>query len=146
LRKRYGAIDAVSGVSFDIREGEVFGRHGLNGAGKTTLISMLATEQTPSAGDALLLGHSIRSDRHTVQQMIGLAPQEIALYPMLTAAENLRFVRRIYGDKGRQLDDRVEELLQSIGLADRRDDHAGSLSGGMKRRLNLAAALLHRPS
>jgi ABC-2 type transport system ATP-binding protein len=145
LSKSFGAIKAVGGVSFDIREAEVFGLLGLNGAGKTTLISMLATEQKPSAGDALLLGHSLCDERRFVRQMIGVAPQEIALYPMLTTAENLRFVGRIYGIKGNKLEDRIEELLDSIGLADRRNDYIGSLSGGMKRRVNLAAALVHRP-
>ncbi len=145
LSKSYGAIAAVAGVSFDIREGEVFGLLGLNGAGKTTLISMLATEQRPSAGDAVLLGHSICNERRTVRQMIGVAPQEIALYPMLTTAENLRFMGRIYGIKASELEERVEQLLESIGLAERRDDYVGSLSGGMKRRVNLAAALVHQP-
>jgi ABC-2 type transport system ATP-binding protein len=106
---------------------------------------MLATEQRPSAGDALLLGHSVCRERRAVRQMIGVAPQEIALYPMLTAAENLRFVGRIYGITGKQLEERIEELLESVGLADRRADYVGSLSGGMKRRINLAAALVHRP-
>jgi ABC-2 type transport system ATP-binding protein len=145
LSKRYGAIEAVTQVSFDIGEGEVFGLLGLNGAGKTTLISMLATEQRASTGDAFLLAHSICNEQRTVRQMIGVAPQEIALYPKLTAAENLRFVGRIYGIRGRALEERLEELLESVGLTDRVDDYVGSLSGGMKRRVNLAAALVHRP-
>jgi ABC-type multidrug transport system ATPase subunit len=91
LRKHYGAIEAVAGVSFELRQGEVFGLLGLNGAGKTTLISMLATLRHPSGGDALLLGHSIRNEWRALRHMIGVAPQENALYPMLTAAENLRF-------------------------------------------------------
>ena len=145
LSKHYGEIAAVSDVSFDVHQGEVFGLLGLNGAGKTTLISMLATERRPSAGDALLLGHSIREGRMAVRQMIGVAPQEIALYPMLTAAENLRFFGRIYDVRGAELATRVEELLRFVGLQDRSDDRVATLSGGMKRRLNLAAALVHRP-
>jgi ABC-2 type transport system ATP-binding protein len=145
LSKTYGAIKAVAGVTFDIRQGEIFGLLGLNGAGKSTLISMLATERRPSAGDALLLGHSIRKERRTVRQVIGVAPQQIALYPMLTAAENLRFIGRIYGMKGAQLEDRVEGLLKSVALEDRGSDYVRSFSGGMKRRLNLAAALVHEP-
>jgi ABC-2 type transport system ATP-binding protein len=116
LSKRFGSIEALVDVSFDVRLGEVFGLLGLNGAGKTTLISMLATERLPSAGDALLLGHSIRNERRAVRQMIGVAPQEIALYPMLTAAENIRFFGRIYGVKRTELARRVEELLHLVGL------------------------------
>src|SRR5262249_11147572 len=85
LRKCYGALDAVTGVGFEVRHGEIFGLLGLNGAGKTTLISMLAAEQRPSTGDAVLLGLSIREQHRAVRQLIGVAPQRIALYPMLTA-------------------------------------------------------------
>jgi len=145
LSKRYGAIEAVAGVSFDVRQGEVFGLLGLNGAGKTTLISMLATERRPSAGDALLLGHSIRDERRVVRQMIGVAPQEIALYPMLTAVENLRFFGHIYDVRGVELASRVEQLLHFVGLHDRGNDRVATYSIGMKRRLNLAVALVHRP-
>jgi ABC-2 type transport system ATP-binding protein len=145
LSKRYGAIEAVAGVSFDVRHGEVFGLLGLNGAGKTTLISMLATERRPSAGDALLLGHSIRDERRVVRQMIGVAPQEIALYPMLTAAENLRFFGHIYDVRGVELASRIEQLLHFVGLQDRANDRVATYSIGMKRRLNLAVALVHWP-
>jgi ABC-2 type transport system ATP-binding protein len=146
ISKHYGDISAVRDVSFDVHQGEVFGLLGLNGAGKTTLISMLATERRPSAGDAVLLGRSIRDERRLVRQVIGVAPQEIALYPMLTAAENLRFFGRIYGVRGAELADRVEQLLDFVGLQDRSDDRVATLSGGMKRRLNLAVALVHRPN
>jgi len=146
LSKRYGAIEALAGVSFDVRHGEVFGLLGLNGAGKTTLISMLATERRPSAGDALLLGHSIRDERRAVRQMIGVAPQEIALYQMLTAVENLRFFGHIYDVRGVELASRVEQLLRFVGLQDHRNDRVATYSGGMKRRLNLAVALVHRPN
>ena len=145
LSKRYGAIEAVAGVSFDVREGEIFGLLGLNGAGKTTLISMLATELRPSAGDALLLGHSVREERPAIRRMIGVAPQEIALYPMLTGAENLRFFGRIYDIRGEELTRRVQQLLDFVGLHDRGNDRVATYSGGMKRRLNLAVALVHRP-
>ncbi len=100
ISKRYGGTNAVAGLSFDVREGEVFGLLGPNGAGKTTTIAMLATERAPTGGDAMLLGHSIRSEPGIVRQMIGVAPQDIALYPMLTAAENLRFFGRLYGMTG----------------------------------------------
>jgi ABC-2 type transport system ATP-binding protein len=145
LEKRYGVIQAVAGVTFDIHQGEVFGLLGLNGAGKTTLISLLATERRPSAGDALLFGLSIRDQPRAVRQMIGVAPQETALYPMLTAAENLRFFGRMYGVRHADLAVRIEELLHLVGLEDRRNDRVATFSGGMKRRLNLAVALVHRP-
>jgi ABC-2 type transport system ATP-binding protein len=145
LSKRYGAINAVTDVSFDIRQGEIFGLLGLNGAGKTTLISMLAAERRPSTGDAVLLGLSISDQRRAVRQMIGVASQEIALYPMLTAVENLRFFGRIYGVRGVELASRIEELLHFTGLDKRRNDRVATYSGGMQRRLNLAVALVHRP-
>jgi ABC-2 type transport system ATP-binding protein len=145
LSKSYGAINAVTGLSFDVHHGEIFGLLGPNGAGKTTLISMLAAEQRPSTGDALLLGLSIREKRRAVRRLIGVAPQQIALYPMLTAAENLRFFGRIYGVGRAELSSRVEELLRFTGLQDRRNDRVATYSGGMQRRLNLAIALVHRP-
>jgi ABC-2 type transport system ATP-binding protein len=145
LSKRYGAIEAVAGVSFEVCRGEIFGLLGLNGAGKTTLVSMLATERRPSAGDAILLGHSVRDERSAVRRMIGFAPQEIALYPMLTGTENLRFFGRIYDIRGEELTKRVEQLLDFVGLEDRGNDRVATYSGGMRRRLNLAAALVHRP-
>jgi linearmycin/streptolysin S transport system ATP-binding protein len=145
LSKRFGSIAALVDVTFDVRQGEVFGLLGLNGAGKTTLISILATDRRPSGGDALLFGRSIRDEPRAVRQMIGVAPQEIALYPMLTAAENLRFFGRIYGVKRTELARRVEELLHFVGLEGRGNDRVATFSGGMKRRLNLAVALVHRP-
>lgn len=145
LRKHYGTTEAVAGVSFDLRQGEVFGLLGLNGAGKTTLISMLAGLREPSSGDALLLGHSIRNESRAIRHMIGVAPQEDALYPMLTAAENLRFFGHMYDVNGVKLEDRVGQLLHFVGLEDRANDLAAHYSGGMKRRLNLAAALVHEP-
>jgi ABC-2 type transport system ATP-binding protein len=145
LRKHYGPIEAVAGVSFDLRRGEIFGLLGLNGAGKTTLISMLATLRHPSAGDALLLGHSIRNEWRAIRPMIGVAPQENALYPMLSGAENLRFFGRLYDVPRAELENRVPQLLGFIGLEDRGDDLVANYSGGMKRRLNLAAALVHEP-
>jgi ABC-2 type transport system ATP-binding protein len=145
VSKRYGEMEAVADVSFDVRQGEIFGLLGLNGAGKTTLISILATERRPSSGDALVLGHSIRDERQAVRHLIGVAPQDLALYPMLTAVENLRFFGRIYGIGGKQLSGRVDELLRFVGLQERSDDLVAKYSVGMKRRLNLAVALVHRP-
>jgi len=145
LTKRYGTTTAVNGLSFEIAEGEIFGLLGPNGAGKTTTIAMLATERAPSSGDATLFGHSARTEPYLVRQMIGLAPQEVSLYPALTAAENLQFFGRIYGVKESELRDRIDELLNLVGLDAHRNNQVGIFSGGMKRRLNLAVSLVHRP-
>lgn len=145
LTKRYGTTTAVNGLSFDIHEGEIFGLLGPNGAGKTTTIAMLATQRQPSSGDATLFGHSARKDLSRVRQMIGFAPQEVSLYPALTAAENLQFFGRIYGVRESDLRDRINELLALVGLDAHRDAHVSIFSGGMKRRLNLAVSLVHRP-
>src|SRR5271156_982037 len=145
LTKRYGTTTAVSGLDFEIGDGEIFGLLGPNGAGKTTTIAMLATQRQPSAGDATLFGHSACKEPYLVRQMIGLAPQEVSLYPALTAAENLQFFGRIYRVKQPELHDRIDELLALVGLDAHRDDQVGIFSGGMKRRLNLAVSLVHRP-
>src|SRR5499433_1857170 len=145
LRKWYGAKEAVAGVSFAVREGEVFGLLGPNGAGKTTTIAMLATQRRPSAGEATLFGHRLSTEVTIVRRLIGLVPQDLAVYPMLTARENLRFFGRIYGVKGAELEGRIAELLEFVGLAGRRDEYVGTFSGGMKRRLNLAVGLIHQP-
>jgi len=145
LTKSYGTTTAVSGLNFDIHEGEIFGLLGSNGAGKTTTIAMLATQRRPSSGDATLFGHSACKDPYRVRQMIGLAPQEVSLYPALTAAENLRFFGSIYGIRQSDLRDRIDELLTLVGLDAHRDNQVGIFSGGMKRRLNLAVSLVHRP-
>ncbi len=145
LSKRYGAVEAVAGLSFYIAQGEVFGLLGPNGAGKTTTIAMLASQRRPSGGDARLFDRSVCKDPRAVRQMIGLAPQEIALYPGLTAAENLRFFGRIYGVNGAQLAESVDQLLSFVALEAHRDSYVGTFSGGMQRRLNLAAALVHEP-
>src|SRR5260370_23282359 len=143
--KRYGTTVAVSGLNFDIHEGEIFGLLGPNGAGKTTTIAMLATQRRPSSGDATLFGHSARKDPYHVRQMIGLAPEEVSLYPALTAAENLQFFGSIYGVRQSELRERIDELLALVGLDAHRDAQVGIFSGGMKRRLNLAVSLVHRP-
>ena len=145
LSKQYGATTAVSGLNFDIREGEIFGLLGPNGAGKTSTIAMLATQRRPSDGDATLFGHSARKEPYQVRQMIGFAPQEISLYPELTAAENLQFFGRIYGMNRAEMGPRVEELLSMVGLYLHGDKRVGTFSGGMKRRLNLAVSIVHRP-
>jgi len=145
LRKRFDAIEAVAGLSFEINEGEVFGLLGPNGAGKTTTLSVIATRLRPTSGDARIFGYSVRTDVAAVRGMIGVVPQEISLYPKLTALENLNFFGRMYGVPKVELTRRVDELLELVGLEARRDDYVDTFSGGMKRRLNLAVSLVHHP-
>src|SRR6266850_2356849 len=136
LQKRYGTKEAVAGVSFEVREGEVFGLLGPNGAGKSTTIAMLATQRRPSAGDATLFGHRLSKEVRVVRRLIGIVPQDLAVYPMLTAAENLGFFGRVYSVEGAEIEERVDELLKFVGLEGRRDEYVATFSGGMKRRLN----------
>ena len=145
LVKRFGDFVAVDDVSFDIAEGEIFGLLGPNGAGKTTAISMISCLLTPDEGDVRVDGHSVRSESAAVRRVLGIVPQEIALYPTLTAAENLRFWGKMYGLLGKGLNDAVEYGLAMAGLEDRAKDRVETFSGGMKRRINIAAGILHRP-
>ena len=145
LRKSFGENQAVQGVSFEVEEGEIFSLLGPNGAGKTTTISMLSCLLRPDEGDALVMGHSIRTDAMGVKSALGVVPQEIALYEDLTARENLTFWGKMYGLRGPALKSRVNEVLDVIGLTDRANDRVGKYSGGMKRRVNIGVALLHKP-
>ncbi len=145
LHKQYGEFAAVRGVSFTVREGEIFSLLGPNGAGKSTTISMLACLLKPTEGDALIEGHSIQKDPDGVKAALGVVPQDIALYPDLSARENLEFWGKMYGLRGAALKARVDEVLEIIGLADRQKGRVGTFSGGMKRRVNIGAALLHKP-
>jgi ABC-2 type transport system ATP-binding protein len=145
LRKTFGEIKAVDGASFRVREGEIFSLLGPNGAGKTTTISMLACLLHPAGGDATVLGHSILKDPMGVKSVLGVVPQDIALYDDLTARENLDFWGKMYGLRGRALRARVDEVLAVIGLTDRAGEFVKKYSGGMKRRVNIAVALLHKP-
>jgi ABC-2 type transport system ATP-binding protein len=145
LVKRYGDVAAVDGVSFAVEEGEIFGLLGPNGAGKTTTISMLSCLIDPTEGSATVAGKSIRTDTLGVKQALGVVPQDIALYPTLTALENLRFWAEMYGLKGDELKKRVAEVLAVAGLEDRAKERIETYSGGMKRRINIAAGMMHRP-
>ena len=145
LGRRFGGVEAVRGLSFRIHEGEVFGLLGPNGAGKTTTLSMLSTLLAPSYGDARVFGRSLASDVRGVRQVVGLVPQDVSLYPTLTGRENLEFFGRIYRVPGRQLRTRADALLELVGLGARADDRVDTYSGGMKRRLNLAAGMVHEP-
>jgi ABC-2 type transport system ATP-binding protein len=145
LHKSFGEIQAVQGISFDVQPGEIFGLLGPNGAGKTTTISMLATLLRPDEGDALVMGHSVRHDPMAVKSVLGVVPQEIALYEDLSARENLTFWGKMYGLRGAKLRQRVNQVLDLIGLSDRANGRVGTFSGGMKRRVNIGVALLHKP-
>ena len=145
LCKSFGENHAVQGLSFDVEEGEIFSLLGPNGAGKTTTISMLSCLLRPDEGDASVMGHSVRADAMGVKSVLGVVPQEIALYEDLTARENLTFWGKMYGLRGAALKSRVNEVLEVIGLSDRANDRVGKYSGGMKRRVNIGVALLHKP-
>jgi ABC-2 type transport system ATP-binding protein len=145
LKKSFGELQAVQGVTFSAQAGEVFSLLGPNGAGKSTTISMLSGLLAPSDGDAFIMGHSIIKEPEAAKASLGVVPQDIALYPDLSARENLVFWGKMYGLRGPALKSRVDEVLQVIGLADRQKDHVGKFSGGMKRRVNIGAALLHKP-
>ncbi len=147
LVKRYMPenVLAVDDVSFEIQQGEIFSLLGPNGAGKTTTISVLSCLLAPTAGDAFVAGHSVVREPMEVKRVIGVVPQEIALYNVLSARENLVFWGRMYGMGGKELSHSVDEALERVGLADRAKSRVGTFSGGMKRRLNIAVGLLHKP-
>ena len=145
LDKDFGDVHAVQEVSFDVEAGEIFSLLGPNGAGKSTIISMLSCLAAPTGGDALVMGHSILRAPMKVKEVLGVVPQDIALYPDLSARENLTFWGKMYGLRGAALRARVNEVLELVGLADRQSGRVEKFSGGMKRRLNIGVALLHRP-
>ncbi len=147
LVKRYnGAPEpAVRGLSFAVRQGEIFSLLGPNGAGKTTTIAMLSGLLKPTSGEASIAGHAVTREPLQVKRVIGVVPQEIALYPKLSARENLLFWGRLYGMGGRELRRRCQEVLEIVGLSERARQRVETFSGGMKRRLNIAVGLLHRP-
>ena len=151
LRKTYrradgSSLEAVKGVDLEIHQGEIFSLLGPNGAGKTTTISMISGLVAPTEGDATIGGYSITRQPIAAKRLMGFVPQEIALYPELSARQNLFFFGRMYGLGGKALSQRVDELLEFIDLADRQNDRIDTFSGGMKRRVNIAAGLLHNPS
>lgn len=145
LVKNFGELKAVQGIDLTVRRGEVFSLLGPNGAGKSTTISMLSGLLRPTDGDAWIMGHSILKEPENAKAALGVVPQDIALYPDLSARENLEFWGKMYGLRGARLKERVAEVLEVIGLVERQKDHVGKFSGGMKRRVNIGAALLHKP-
>jgi ABC-2 type transport system ATP-binding protein len=146
LYKSFGEFQAVKGIRFAARQGEILSLLGPNGAGKSTTISMLSGLLQPSGGDAFIMGHSIRTQAQEAKANLGVVPQDIALYPDLSAQENLIFWGKMYGLRGSALKARVAEVLEIIGLTDRKKDRVGTFSGGMKRRVNIGVALLHKPA
>ncbi len=145
LRKSYGDLIAVDGVGFHIAEGETYGLLGPNGAGKTTSISMVCGLLERDAGEVLIEGTPSTTTSTAAKAAIGYVPQDLAIYPDLSAQENLAFFGKLYGMSGRALKQRVGEVLSIIGLVERADDRTAQFSGGMKRRLNIGIGLLHRP-
>lgn len=145
LVKKYGDFEAVKGVSFSVEEGEVFGLLGPNGAGKTQTISMLTGVIPPTSGTARIGGYDIHKEMDQVKRINGLVPQDLALYPTLSARANLNFFGRIYGLHGRELKERVDDVLHIVALTERADQVVDKFSGGMKRRVNIAAGLVHQP-
>lgn len=150
LRKSFKTADgkhitAVDGVSLTIEKGEIFSLLGPNGAGKTTTISMISGLVSPDEGDAVIGGYSITKQGLQAKRLMGYIPQEIALYPRLTARKNLEFFGQMYGMSGKDLSTRIDEVLTFVDLTDRQNDRVDEFSGGMKRRVNIAAGLLHKP-
>ena len=145
LRKSFGGLTAVDGLSFEIRQQEIFGLLGPNGAGKTTTIRMLSTVLAPDEGDVIIGGHSVRRESDAVRKLVGVCPQELALYPELSATDNLVFFGRMAGLGGREAKQAAAEYLEVVGLTERARDKVEKFSGGMKRRVNLAVALMSQP-
>jgi ABC-2 type transport system ATP-binding protein len=145
VTKRYGTLTALDGISLDIARGEFFGLLGPNGAGKSTLMSLVAGLRRPDAGTLTLDGRPLADAGIAARSALGFVPQSIALYEDLSAEQNLRIFGSLYGLHGADLNQRITAALESVQLADRRRDQVKTFSGGMQRRLNLVAALLHRP-
>src|SRR5580693_5413258 len=145
LRKTFGNLVAVEDVSFSVAAGEVFGLLGPNGAGKSTTMNMVVGLLAPDSGSIRLDGRELAPENRDLRMALGVVPQDLAIYPDLTARENLDFFGRLYGIRGRELKSRISEALSRTGLTSRANDRAANFSGGMKRRLNFGVALLHRP-
>ncbi|WP_186579424.1 ABC transporter ATP-binding protein [Aquibacillus kalidii] len=145
LKKSYGKKAVVKNVSFTIEKGESFGLLGPNGAGKSTTISMICGLIPYDHGEVLVSNHSVKKSPMLIKQKIGVVPQEIALYPTMSAKDNLLFWGKMYGLTGSVAKKRAEEVLEFVGLKDRAKDRIETFSGGMKRRINIGAALMHEP-
>ncbi|MCK6258486.1 ABC transporter ATP-binding protein [Fictibacillus sp. KIGAM418] len=145
LTKKFGDFIAVDNMSLTIKEGEIFGFLGSNGAGKSTTINMIAGLLRSNEGEIKILGKNIANNSKFAKMNIGIVPQDLAIYEDMTAYENIRFFAGLYGLRGAELKDRVEEALEFVGLLDKQKNFPKNFSGGMKRRLNIACAIAHRP-
>ena len=145
VRKSYAATVALDRVSLAVEAGELFGLLGPNGAGKTTLIKILSGLTDADSGQVRLFGRPFHKDNRDLRRLIGIGTQDLSIYPDLSARENLQFFGKLYGLTGKLLEKRVDEVLDAVSLTDRANDRAGTFSGGMQRRLNLAAAIVHGP-
>lgn len=145
LKKTYKATKAVDGVQLYLNHGESVGLLGPNGAGKSTTISMMSTLITPTSGDVRYNKKSVLKHPDIIRPVLGVVPQEIALYEELSAYENMKFFGKIYGLSGKKLEKKVDEVLELVGLSDRKKERIKRYSGGMKRRINIAVALMHEP-
>lgn len=145
LKKSYGDFEAVKGLNFSINEGDIFGLLGPNGAGKSTTMSMICGILKPTDGNITILGSDFKKNKSNIAREIGFVPQNIALYDNYTAYENVKFFGRIYGLKGKTLDEAINKALEFTGLLDVKNKRAGEFSGGMMRRLNIACAIVHSP-
>ncbi|KYN75723.1 antibiotic ABC transporter ATP-binding protein [Clostridium sporogenes] len=145
LEKKFGHNTAVNNINLTVKEGQVFGFLGPNGAGKSTTINMICGLLTPTKGEIFILGKKMDNKAKDLKNNIGIVPQDIAIYEDLTAYENVAFFGGLYGIRGQELKERVKETLEFVGLLDRAKDFPYKFSGGMKRRLNIACALVHQP-
>jgi ABC-2 type transport system ATP-binding protein len=145
LEKNYGAKRAVDDISFSVKDGEVLGLLGPNGAGKSTTLNILSTILKADKGDIDVLGHKLKNNAKAIKQIIGVVPQDLAIYEEISAEKNISFFASLYGLKGNELKKQVKEALELVGLYDKRADKPRTFSGGMKRRLNIACAIAHRP-
>lgn len=146
LVKTFGKNEAVKGVSFTIGKGEIFGLLGPNGAGKSTTINMMCGYLEPTSGDTIIDGASVTKEPMNVKRMIGVVPQEIALYKDLNSVENLKFFGELYGLSAKECKERANDILQFVGLYERRKEPIKNFSGGMQRRVNMAIAMIHQPN
>ena len=145
VRKSYKKAEAVKGIDMEIKEGEILGLLGPNGAGKSTTISIIATLFPPTEGEVTFEGQDVIKNPQAIRRILGIVPQEIALYPELSAYENLKFFGKVYGLKGKKLEHKIEEVLRIIGMKEKAKSPVKTYSGGMKRRVNIGCALLHDP-
>jgi ABC-2 type transport system ATP-binding protein len=145
LRKKFGSRPAVDGISFAVKKGQCYGLLGPNGAGKTTTISMACGLMEKDSGEVIVDGKKLLHTSTAEKMAIGYVPQDLALYPELSVADNIRFFGRLYGIESKELSKRIDSVLELVGLNDRKNDRVGTFSGGMKRRANIAVGLVHSP-